>query len=81
MTIRENDFRLNDVSEIPIRPIDIRRCDVSAKRRFDEMTFRENDVAPFDSIIISVIRDVIFLKVCEPGFPYCFLTDFTNFFL
>ena len=30
-----------------IRPIDIRRYDVSAKRRFDEMTFRANDVAPF----------------------------------
>ena len=29
-----------------IRPIDIRRYDVSAKRRFDEMAFRENDVAP-----------------------------------
>ena len=29
-----------------IRPIDIRRHDVSTKRRFDEMTFRENDVAP-----------------------------------
>ena len=29
-----------------IRPIDIRRPDVSAKRRFDGMTFRENDVAP-----------------------------------
>ena len=29
-----------------IRPIDIRRHDISAKRRFDEMTFRENNVAP-----------------------------------
>ena len=28
------------------RPIDIRQHDVSAKRRFDEMTFRKNDVAP-----------------------------------
>ena len=29
-----------------IRPIDIRRHNVSAKRRFDEMTFQENDGAP-----------------------------------
>ena len=28
-----------------ILPIDIRRYDVSAKRRFDETTFQENDVA------------------------------------
>ena len=33
-----------------IRPIDIRRLDVSVKRRFDETTFRENDVAPFDTL-------------------------------
>ena len=29
-----------------IRPIDIQRHEVSAKRRFDEMKFRENDQAP-----------------------------------
>ena len=33
-----------------IRAIDIRRYDVSAKRRFDEMTFRENDVAPKEEL-------------------------------
>ena len=74
MTIRENDFRLNDVSgkwrsskyrfdevtfdiifivsaillfdNVTLRPIHIRRYDVSAKRRYDEMTVCENDVAP-----------------------------------
>ena len=35
-----------------IRPIDIRRHDVSAKRRFDEMAFREIDVAPKKSFEI-----------------------------
>ena len=62
-TIRKKDIRLNDNSGklfstkwcvgemtfgwIPIRNNDIRRHDVSAKRRFDERTFRENDVDPF----------------------------------
>ena len=32
-----------------IQPINIRRYDVSAKRRFDEMTFQENNVASSSS--------------------------------
>ena len=39
-----------------IRPIDIRRYDVSAKRRFDKMTFRENDVAPWKLCAITIYR-------------------------
>ena len=34
------------IRQMTIWPIDIRRHDVSVKRRFDEMTFRESDVAP-----------------------------------
>ena len=42
MTIRENNFRLNDVSG-KWR---------SAKYQFDEMTFRENDVARLSSHLL-----------------------------
>ena len=38
-----------------IRPIDIRRHDVSAKRRLDEMTCRENDVSP-NQTIFDILR-------------------------
>ena len=26
-------------------------------------------------------RFAVMKKACEPGFPYCFLTDYTKFFL
>ena len=39
-----------------IQPIDIRRYDVSAKRRFDEMTFRENDVTPISLAQTEIVK-------------------------
>ena len=39
-----------------IRPIDIRRHDVSAKRRFHEMTFRKNDLAPRTIVVKMMVQ-------------------------
>ena len=45
---------------MPIRPIDIPRYDGSAKRRFDEMTFRENDVAPINVAVAINFSEITF---------------------
>ena len=61
-TIRPRDDSVKWLSAIfGFGKITIRRNWISANRRFDEMTFREHDVAPYQSIFI-VFDNNIFLQ-------------------
>ena len=90
MTFRENGVRLNtdsikwnstlySIGNFTIRQYDDSTNWHSTTWRFAKTTIRwkwlrENDVAP--NFLITYHK-----KTCESGIPYCFLTDFTKFFL
>ena len=54
----DTSFSRKSFSVIFFNKTTIRQNCISAKRRFDEMTFRENDVAPFfpNTLILQIFR-------------------------